>query len=130
MYDDLEVLTVGWSQPDSILATNSFWILQGKQSGKDPVMVSIDCWFNAIKKHQGLRVVAIGRVFAYLASAKPWVTVQHGAGAYLTGCEREQRKDKQMDTQTKGWGLVVCAEETPAPTLSHVEQWEKAITSR
>lgn len=71
--------------------------------------------------------MAIGRVFAYLPYAKPWVTVQHGAGAYLTGCEREQRKDKQMDTQTKGWGLVVCAEETPAPTLSHVEQWGRLL---
>ena len=97
MYDDLEVLTAGWSQSDSILATNSFRILQGKRSGKDPVMVGIDCWFDEIKKQQGLRVVAIGRVLAYLAYTKPGVAVQHGVGAYFMGYE-EQRKDKQMDS--------------------------------
>lgn len=73
--------------------------------------------------------MAIGRVLAYLAYTKPGVAVQHGTGAYLMGYE-EQRKDKQMDSQTKGWGLVVCAEETPAPSLSHVEQSGEAITSR
>lgn len=68
--------------------------------------------------------MAIGRVLAYLAYTKPWVAVQHGAvgGGHTSRAVREQRKDKQMDTQTKGWGLVVCAEETPAPSLSHVEQ--------
>lgn len=38
-----------------------------------------------IKKRQGLRVVAIGRVLAYLAYTKPWVAVQHGAGGIPHG---------------------------------------------